>query len=218
LHDYFSCQNNNFADWREWPVEYHNPYSEAVCNFEKNNIEKIEFYEFLQWQAHLQLGELGGLSFYNKLGIGLISEIPFYLNTKGAASWAEQDVLTIKGVKASQDHNHSNLLTFLPQMLEKSAYDYFRSLIQNNMVHTGAVKFNDIRALSASVFSCDENKNFNIAVKQHIDELLGIISLESQRNKCAVIYDDKKSISEKLRKKLDAHNFIKESDLICEKI
>ena len=59
LNEKFIFENPEVDGWKDWPLEYRDPFSDAVKQFAEENLERVEFFEYMQWQAHVQLGRGG---------------------------------------------------------------------------------------------------------------------------------------------------------------
>lgn len=93
LDDYsiYKLLHNKFKDhWIHWPEEYRNRVPEElkkIENSEENEIEKIKFLQFIffkQWK-HLKL-------YASRNKVGLIGDIPIYINHDSADCWAHPQI------------------------------------------------------------------------------------------------------------------------------
>lgn len=166
IKEYLLCEDPKLTSWQEWPDDYKDPNSESILLFENNNIETIQFYEFLQWLADIQLSIAGRTSWINKLAIGLYVDWNFQVNPDEAECWLKQDY-------------YNGILN--PNKLKADGYKYITEMIVPNMLHTGAIKLNNLKKFN----------EYNI-----YEDILGIIALESHRQKSVIIVEEKEELLE----------------------
>src|SRR5262249_36997086 len=75
--------------WPVWPAEYRHPSVPAVARFAAKHRERIEFFEYLQWQSDLQLADAGRRA--RAFGIGLYQDLAVSIDRGGAEAWASQE-------------------------------------------------------------------------------------------------------------------------------
>src|SRR5215813_3387365 len=56
LQEKFFGEDPSVWGWPAWPAEYRDPASEAVSDFSREHVERVEYFEYLQWQVDAQLG------------------------------------------------------------------------------------------------------------------------------------------------------------------
>src|SRR5688500_10644062 len=74
-----------------WPEAYRDPRSEEVARYAAANVERIEFYEYLQWHADAQLAYAAGRAADLGLEVGLYADIAVSVDSGGAEAWGNQD-------------------------------------------------------------------------------------------------------------------------------
>lgn len=221
LQDFFLAEDSKYINWHEWPIVYQNPDSEEVAQFKKNNSELVEFYQFLQWQADLQFGEAGKISYEKKLKVGIYSDLPLCIDENGAEMWISREYFSEQACMKIESDNDSETIccpVLLPKKLTETAYSYFSEIIRSNMLHSGAIKLLDFSCLLNSkwIIITDDNEKY-IHVCYPIEDLLGIIALESQRNNCMVVID-MNFVSQENKNLLSAFEIYDEAQFELEKI
>jgi (1->4)-alpha-D-glucan 1-alpha-D-glucosylmutase len=204
LQEYFYNEFEEYKTWHEWPEAYQNPDSEVVKSFLHNNIELVQFYEFLQWQADIQLGEAGKASYRNGLNIGLFSTLPFNVDPEGSATWLNQDYFAFGArymiEKPEENDTPVYSVPMLPHKLIENAYEYFINYIRPNMNHVGAIEIDNIIGLEyLHWFTSEDFTDKGFFVKYPLEDLLGIIALESHRQRCMIISDDYTRLSPRIK-------------------
>src|SRR6202790_2012712 len=71
IQEHFVAENAAIRGWPVWPESFRDPGSPAVERFATEHAERVEYYEYLQWQADLQLGAVRARVVANRLGVGL---------------------------------------------------------------------------------------------------------------------------------------------------
>lgn len=227
LQEHFSKEyEGEFSSWHDWPEAYQDPESQAVKTFEKNNLELIQFYEFLQWQADIQLESAAKASFKKGLQVGLLSTLQFGINPNGADAWFYQSRYTFKakGKPISPDYKKiENLFPetppFLPNSLYENAYSYVIEMLRLNMYHSGALKINYIEGYDSLKWIVkDESGEYEFFVNYPFEDLIGILALESERNKCLIVVDDSLNPDPKVKKAVLEYGMVRFSQFNLKEI
>lgn len=215
IKEYLAGEDPKLKNWHEWPEMYKNPNSEAVLLFENKNIETLQFYEFIQWLAEIQLSIAGRTSWVNKLSVGIYSEWPFYINSDSAEAWLRQEYYAFN---AETTEECPNCPPMIPTKLREEGYKYISEILFPDMTHSGAIKIKNIHDFEKQLWKSKQNPEISFYVKYPIKELLGVLVLESHRNKCLIILDDSEEISFNTREILENYGFLYESDFKIEEI
>ncbi|NLF84411.1 MAG: malto-oligosyltrehalose synthase [Candidatus Gastranaerophilales bacterium] len=214
LKEYFTEQNSRLADWHEWSENYKDPNSDDVTFFESKNAETIQFYEFIQWLADIQLGFAGRTSWVNRLNIGLYSEIGFFIPYDSAESWLKQNYYAFKAgiCLDSPEDNSSICAPMIPCKLKEDGYSYITEILRSNMIHSGAIGITNLQELEKQCWYSKQNSDTRFYVHYPLEDLLGIIALESHRNKCLVLINITDGFPAETREKIANYGFLQEKD------
>ncbi len=180
------------AGWSSWPEKYRHAHADGLSQFAGNNIHRIEYHHYLQWQAERQLAAIGRRSMELGLKLGLLQTLPDSLIRDSFEAWYRPGLYAcnMETGASAERLNITSLAGGKPLVAQKLvdwAYAPFISALRANMRHAGAlfIPYELIaekqcwRMLSDS---CDDA----IYLENPFSELLAIICLESQRNKCLV--------------------------------
>ncbi len=197
--------------WPAWSEPYRDPLASEVARFAAANVERIEFFEYLQWQADLQLESVGRRAFELGLGIGLYADLAVSIDRGGAEAWANQGLYaTAASVGAppddfNQQGQNWGLPPLVPERLEATAYAPFIATLRANMRHAGALRIDHVMGLMRLFWVPPGMAATNGAyVSYPLRDLLGILALESQRNQCLVIGEDLGTVPDEVRRALAA--------------
>ena len=208
LHE--ALQEFHGVGWREWPAEHQDPATEAVRRFAADNSGRIGLQEYLQWQADLQLGEAQARCRELGMPIGLYADLAISIGGDGSEAWANQGLYAL-GVSVGAPPDEFNtqgqdwgLPPLAPERLRASAYAPLIATLRANMARAGALRIDHVMGLARLYWVPRGMKAGEGAyVRYPIDEMLGIVALESRRHHCLVIGEDLGTVAESLRRQLD---------------
>ncbi len=183
------------ADWHQWPVDYRDPNSDAVARFAAEYADPVTFRAWLEFVADVQLGAAAAAA--QPMAVGLYRDLAVGANRAGAETWANQvAVISDAQVGAPPDiYNPAGqdwgLPPLHPRALREEAYRSFIELLRANMRHAGGLRIDHVMALQQLYWVPKGRSPAEGAyVRYPLDELLGILALESQRHRCLVVGED----------------------------
>ena len=195
--------------WREWPEEHRDPTHEAVRKFAVEQADRVALHEYLQWQADLQLA--AAQAHCDELGmpVGLYADLAISIGPDGSEAWANQKLYAL-GVSVGAPPDEFNrsgqdwgLPPLVPQRLRDAAYGPFIATLRANMARAGALRIDHVMGLARLYWVPQGMKADRGAyVRYPVDDLLGIVALESHRQRCLVIGEDLGTVPQELVQKL----------------
>jgi 4-alpha-glucanotransferase len=205
LHAHFTAAGT-VGGWPAWPVAYRHPRSTAVQAFRAAEAAEVEFHCWLQWVAGAQLEEAEHRARRAGLRLGLYRDLAVGPNAGGAETWAERelyadaatvgappDALALQG----QDWG---IPPCRPDALRAQAYEPFVQLLRANMGRDGALRIDHVMMLFRLWWvprGCQSAQGGY--VHYPLDELMAIVALESQRQRCLVIGEDLGTVPPEVR-------------------
>ena len=198
LQEHFFAQDTAIWGWPVWPEAYRHPEAPAVERFAREHAERVEFYLYLQWHADEQLGAVGRRCLELGLGGGLYADLAVSVDRGGAETWANQSLYAVKAsVGAPPDP--FNLLGQdwgLPPWI---------AALRANMRHAAVLRIDHVMALMRLYWvPPGVSAVQGVYVAYPFEDLLGILALESQRNRCLVIGEDLGTVPPGMRERLAA--------------
>jgi (1->4)-alpha-D-glucan 1-alpha-D-glucosylmutase len=195
--------------WPAWPEAYRDPEAPEVARFAESNAGRVEFYEYLQWQAELQLEAVGRRSMEMGLGVGLYEDLAVSVDRGGAEAWANQDLYALAASVGAPPDDFNlrgqdwGLPPLAPERLRAASYAPFIATLRANMRHCGALRIDHVMAL-ARLFWVPQGCEPRAGAYVHypFDDLVGIVALESHRNRCLVIGEDLGTVPDEVRETL----------------
>ena len=199
------------SGWQGWPQELRDPTSNAVRKFYESNKEEVEFYQYLQWLGAEQLKTVQRVARASGMRIGLYRDLAVGFNPGGAEAWSEQNSYSfLASVGAPPDplalHGQDwGLPPLNPSALQRNRYEAFIKLIRANMQYSGALRIDHVMALMRLWWMpAGAAAEQGAYVHYPLEDLLGILALESERNACVVIGEDLGTVPEQIRQRLPA--------------
>ncbi len=209
LQAHFRKQDAAVWGWPAWPEAYRDPAAAEVAEFAVAHAVEVDFYRYLQWLAEQQLAAAGARSWSLGLGVGLYQDLALGVDPGGAEVWANQDVYAV-GAHAGAPPDDFNLTgqdwglpPFNPWHLRERAYAPFVATLRATMRHCGALRIDHVMGLMRLYWvPAGAAPSEGAYVDYPLDDLLGILALESQRSRCLVIGEDLGTVPDALRPRL----------------
>ncbi len=196
-------------DWRHWPANLQRPDTPAVTAFAQKHRQDLAFHQYVQWLAAGQRQEVyeeadqAGLPFtlYQDLALGAAPggfETWGYpdLFARGAAIGSPPDAFNLKG-------QNWGLPPLIPRRLEESGYHLFIDTLRANLPPGGIVRIDHVMGLFR-LFWIPEGlgPQKGSYVRYPARDLLGLLTLESQRRRTLVIGEDLGTVAPTIRREL----------------
>lgn len=224
LYAHFRAQDPDAWSWLAWPEPYRDPASAEVARFTAEQLEAVEFYEYLQWQAERQLAGVAAHLARQGLEIGLYLDLAVSVDRGGVDGWRNQGIYALgANVGAPPDDfaregQDWGLPPFEPRRLRESGYGAFIGALRENMRRAGALRIDHVMGLMRLYWVPHGRSAADGAyVHYPLDELLAIVALESHRNQCLVIGEDLGTVPGEVREAMDREGILSYRVLIFEK-
>ncbi len=188
--------------WPAWPEPYRDPEGEAVARFEREHASAIAYRFWLQWLAELQLESAQRYARSRGMGIGLYRDLAVGVNGGGAETWM-QPTLFAQGMRAGAPPDALNALgqdwglpPWNPRRLRTARLQPFIDTVRANMRHCGALRLDHVMALMRLFWTGGSGGTY---VGYPLEDLLGVLALESHRHECMVIGEDLGVVAPRMR-------------------
>jgi 4-alpha-glucanotransferase len=215
LRQHFAQQDPALTDWHNWPDEYQDASSDAVQRFARDHNEEIDFLVWLQWVADEQLAQAARAAENAGMAIGLYRDLAVGCDRSGAETWANPKAF-LAGTQVGAPPDIFNpagqdwgLPPFHPNALREEGYRSFIELIRANMRHAGGLRIDHVMGLQ-HLYCIPEGCSpaEGAYVGYAIDDLIGILALESHRHRCLVVGEDLGTVPEGFRERLITANIL----------
>jgi 4-alpha-glucanotransferase len=214
LHERHLRHSKAFS-WRNWSPPLRDPRSLGVAEFAATHRERIEFFQFLQWQADQQLAAAAAAGRFAGLSIGLYRDLAVGADPNGAEAWSDQQlVVPSASIGAppdplSRSGQNWGLAPANPLVLQRQGYEPFIASLRANMRHAGILRIDHVMSLDRLYWipeGADATKGAYVSYP--FDDLLRLVALESRRQHCAVIGEDLGTVPAGFRERLRAANVL----------
>lgn len=215
LRQHFSKTNPEQANWRNWPAELQDVGSGAGQQFAGEHQAEIDFQSWMQFIADEQLGHAAAEARKQGMAIGLYRDLAVGCDSSGAETWANPPAFlqrTLVGAPPdifNPAGQNWGLPPFDPAALTEEGYRSFAELIRANMRHAGGLRIDHVMGLRR-LYCIPEGKSSaeGAYVSFPLDDLLGVLALESQRHDCLVVGEDLGTVPPGFREKLMGANIL----------
>jgi (1->4)-alpha-D-glucan 1-alpha-D-glucosylmutase len=215
LQEHFHAADPSVWGWPAWPPEYRDPAAPAVASFVEAQRDAVDFYLYLQWQAQLQLAACATYARAARLSLGLYTDLSVSVDRAGAEAWANQDLYAIGasiGAPPDDFNVHGQdwgLPPLIPSRLRQSAYAPFIATLRAGMRSAAALRIDHVMGLMRLFWvPASRSAADGAYVRYPFDDLLGLVALESHRNRCMVVGEDLGTVPEDVRSALAANDVL----------
>jgi 4-alpha-glucanotransferase len=214
LHEHHCRERRGFS-WRHWPAPMRNPRSREVAEFAAAHRERVEFFQFLQWEADRQLGVAAAAGRDAGLPVGFYRDFAVGANPNGAEAWADQELVTPSAsIGAPPDilnrvGQNWGLAPVNPLVLRRQRFAPFIACLRANMRHCGVLRIDHVMALRRLYWIPNGMApTQGCYVKYPFEDLLRLVALESCRHGCAVVGEDLGTVPPGFRQTMRAANVL----------
>jgi len=197
LYEHFRAEDENVYGWKMWPLAYQEPTSDEVKAFQKSQAVRINYFAFLQWQAHRQLTEVAETAKEQGMPVGLYLDLAVGCDGSGVDVWCDKDVY-VSGAAVGAPPDAMNTLgqdwgltPINPVALKQQGYLPLVKALRSNMQYAGALRIDHILGLMRQYWVAPGMKaDEGVFITFPLENILRIVALESRREECVVIGED----------------------------
>jgi 4-alpha-glucanotransferase len=201
-----SALDDEVYSWQQWPSELQDSRGTAVERFAAQHAVRVEFFIFLQWLADRQLASAAAAA--SAMPIGLYRDLAVGVDLASADVWSDPNAFALGlSVGAPPDPLNAagqnwGLVPFHPRVLRERRYQPFIDLLRANMRHGGALRIDHVMGLRR-LFCIPRAlpQGGGAYVNYDFDAMLGIVALESVRNRCMIVGEDLGTVPEGFRER-----------------
>ena len=197
--------------WRSWPKAYRHPDSPAVKRAAIRYRSRVQFFQYVEWQCQQQLRAVQAAARRAGMAIGLYKDMAVGIDPGGADAWAFQDQLVAEASIGTPPELFSpngqrwNLAPFHPSRIRMDGYRLFANCYRRMMQDCGVIRIDHAMGLFR-LFWIPEGLDpaQGTYVRYPAEDFLGILALESRRQKVMVIGEDLGTVTPAIRARLMA--------------
>ena len=197
--------------WRAWPAPLRDPRSEEAQRFALAHEREVEFYAYLQWEADRQLAAAASRGEQAGLGLGLYLDLALGASPDGSEVWtAPEDYASGASIGSPPDDFNLRgqdwgLPPPVPRAMMRSGYALFADTLRASMRHAGAIRIDHVMQLMRLFWVPHGSEpTAGAYVSYPLHDLLGVLALESQRQRCMVVGEDLGTVPDEVRRALPA--------------
>ena len=210
---HFDREHGHSAAPQNWPEGLRSATAPDVEHFASQQQREIDFLDWLQWIADRQLGAASSEAAAAGMRIGLYRDLAVGCDRGGGELWSDPDAF-LKGVLVGAPPDILNpagqnwgLPPFNPVALTEQGYAPFIRLIRANMRYAGGVRIDHVMGLQR-LYCIPDGLAGGAYVSYPIDDLVGILALESHRHRCLVVGEDLGTVPEGFRERMADANIL----------
>ncbi len=199
-------------NWRSWPEQYQDPKSAATQEFARKHSRKVLFHKYLQWQLDSQLRAAQERAQERSLSIGLYHDLALATDRFGSDLWAHREHYVAGcrvGAPPDAFSPKGQDWAFPPPNSERhyqDGYQLFAESIRKNCRHGGALRIDHVMRFFRLYWIPDGmDASEGTYVRDRYEDLLGILALESVREKFLIVGEDLGTVPDEVREAL--HRF-----------
>ena len=209
----WKVERSESPDWRAWREP--RGIDSAVRGFARSHPPRVAFEIFLQWLASACWGHAQAQARHAGQRVGLIWDLAVGFLPGGSEAWQHRERL-VEGAQLGAPPDAFNaegqawgLAAHAPQSLCGSGYRPFIDLLRATMSRGGGVRVDHILGWSrAWLVPAGLRASEGGYVRYPLRELLGLLALESWRQRCIVIGEDLGTVPAGLRGILAQHGVL----------
>ncbi len=206
--------------WPAWPEELRDPQGPAAQAFAKDHAEAVAYHMWLQWTAHLQLGQAGERA-RALMPLGLYCDLAVGASDGGSETWTLQN-LYARGMNVGAPPDPLNtqgqdwgLPPLNPVALAAARFMPVRRLLHAVMHHAGALRMDHVMALMRLFWT---HGGAGTYVAYPLQALLAVVAVESHRHQCLVIGEDLGNVAPQMREAMAQRTVLSYRPLIFERM
>nr|WP_283254262.1 malto-oligosyltrehalose synthase [Ramlibacter paludis] len=220
LQEHLHARDANVWGWPAWPEEYRDPDGAAAQAFAQEHASAVRFRFWLQWLAEVQLESCQRYARTRGMGLGLYCDLAVGVNGGGAETWVEHGMYAL-GMHAGAPPDPLapggqdwGLPPWNPERLRAARYQPFIDTLRANMRHCGALRLDHVMALMRLFWNSPDGGTY---VTYPLDDLLGVLALESRRHECMVIGEDLGNVAPQMREAMREGSLLSYRPLLFER-
>jgi 4-alpha-glucanotransferase len=196
--------------WHQWPAELRTPESAGIARFVEEHAHRIDYHIWTQWVADRQLAAVAAASGAGGAS-GLYLDLAVGVSANGADAWADFDTY-VSGASIGAPPDAFNVAGQdwgtpppNPLTLRTNAYAPFIAALRANMRHAQVLRIDHVMGLQRLYWvPFGQSAQSGAYVRYPLDDMLGILALESHRNRCMVVGEDLGTLPEGFRERMAA--------------
>ncbi|WP_424410252.1 4-alpha-glucanotransferase [Pasteurella sp. PK-2025] len=196
--------------WLGWRAEWQHLQADEKAKLLRKHQKHIECYAWQQWLMSEQLAEMQACCQKHGMALGIYGDLAVSSSCGSVDVWSDPDLYFMEAsVGAPPDPlgpfgQNWHLPPYNPAVLKARGFQPFIDMLRANMQHFGILRIDHVMGLFR-LWLIPKGKTAADGVYVHYPfaELMAILAIESQRNRCLVIGEDLGTVPNEVRSKLN---------------
>jgi len=201
----------NGLPWQSWPPGLRRP-EDAMRSLDARTKDRTAYHRYVQFLADQQLCKAADEASAAGMDVGLIRDLAIGINPDGADAWMNQEAY-VSGLRCGAPPDDFQpkgqewgVLPLDPVRLRRNLAP-FAQLVRANMRHAGGLRIDHVIGLQRQfLVPLGAEAKSGCYVRFPFDDLLGVLALESTRNRCLVVGEDLGTVPEGFRQRIHDMN------------
>jgi 4-alpha-glucanotransferase len=197
--------------WQNWPPDLRRPDA-AKRSVDAPTKERAAYHRYVQFLADKQLGKAADDARAAGMDVGLIRDLAMGINPDGADAWMNQEAY-VSGLRCGAPPDDFQpkgqewgVLPLDPVKLRRNLAP-FAQVLRANMRHAGGLRIDHVIGMQRQfLVPLGAEAKSGAYIRFPFDDLLGVLALESARNRCLVIGEDLGTVPEGFRPRIHDMN------------
>ncbi|MEW5962561.1 MAG: glycogen debranching protein GlgX [Pseudomonadota bacterium] len=192
-----------------WPAAYANPAAPEVQAFARDSADRCAFFAYLQFEADRQLAAVAATCRGSGVAGGLYGDLAVGAAPDGAEIWADPGTFARTARFGAPPDPFSEtgqdwgMPPVSPHALSADAYRPLAALLRANMRHAAALRLDHVMWLERMFWiPSGGTARDGTYVRFPRDDLMGVLALESHRNRCLVVGEDLGTVPDGFRDRM----------------
>ena len=189
-------------DWRRWPEPLRDPAGAAIRRLRADRAETISFHAWLQFELDRQLAGLRAETKARGMALGLLADLALGSAAGGADEWLFGSLHARASTGAPPDDfsptgQDWSFPPLDPAVLARDGYRPWSRLLRATFAHAGAVRIDHALWLQRLFWiPAGRPPSEGAYVAYPEEDLLGVLALESHRQRALVVAEDLGTVPE----------------------
>jgi 4-alpha-glucanotransferase len=197
--------------WQNWPPGLRRPEA-AMRSLDPQTKERAAYHRYVQFLADKQLRNAADDARDAGMDVGLIRDLAMGINPDGADAWMNQEayVSALRCGAPPDDFQPKGqewgVLPLDPVRLRRNLAPFVQ-VLRANMRHAGGLRIDHVIGMQRQfLVPLGAEAKSGAYIRFPFDDLLGVLALESTRNRCLVIGEDLGTVPEGFRQRIHDMN------------
>ncbi|UCG87552.1 MAG: 4-alpha-glucanotransferase, partial [Gemmatimonadota bacterium] len=195
LDEFFSWQKSH-PSWDRWPEPYRHSDSAQVAQFQTEHHREVDFHRYVQFELDRQLDSAANDA-RAAMPLGIYGDLALSSDISGADAWCYRGLFA-PGIcigappdDFSSDGQNWGLPPVIPQRLRSDGYKYWIGLVRAALRHAACLRIDHVMGLLRQFWiPTGLSGEHGAYVRYPVNDLLGILALESRRNRAVIVGED----------------------------